>query len=88
MSLIEDVFKGGNIVSGLAVGIGIAVVAPVVLPVLRPLAKSVIKAGLVAYDQGRVAWRRWRNGQKTYWPKREPRWMKKPGRPNRSRPRV
>jgi hypothetical protein len=55
MSLIEDVFKGGNIVTGLAVGIGIAVVAPVVLPVLRPLAKSVIKAGLVAYDQGRVA---------------------------------
>ena len=55
MSLIEDVFKGGNIVSGLAVGIGIAVVAPVVLPVLRPLAKSAIKAGLVAYDQGRVA---------------------------------
>jgi hypothetical protein len=55
MSLIEDVFKGGNIVSGLAVGIGIAIVAPVVLPVLRPLAKSVIKAGLVAYDQGRVA---------------------------------
>lgn len=55
MSLIEDVFKGGNIVSGLAVGIGIAVVAPIVLPVLRPMAKSVVKAGLVAYDQGRVA---------------------------------
>jgi hypothetical protein len=55
MSLIEDVFKGGNIVSGLAVGIGIAVIAPIVLPVLRPMAKSVVKAGLVAYDQGRVA---------------------------------
>lgn len=55
MSIIEDVFKGGNIMSGLAVGIGIAIVAPIVIPVLRPMAKSVIKAGLVAYDQGRVA---------------------------------
>jgi hypothetical protein len=55
MSLIEDMFKGGNIVTGLAIGIGAAVVVPVIGPVLRPLAKSVIKAGLIAYDQGRVA---------------------------------
>ena len=53
MSLIEDVFKGGNIVSGLAVGIGIAVVSPVVLPVLRPLSMSVIKAWLVSYGSDR-----------------------------------
>ncbi|WP_414474710.1 DUF5132 domain-containing protein [Microvirga sp. M2] len=55
MALFEDMFKGGNIVTGLAVGIGAAVVAPAVIPVLRPLAKAVIKASLVAYDQGRVA---------------------------------
>jgi hypothetical protein len=55
MALFEDMFKGGNIVTGLAVGIGAAVVAPAVVPVLRPLAKAVIKAGLVAYDQSRVA---------------------------------
>jgi hypothetical protein len=55
MSLIEDVFKGGNVVTGLAVGLGVAVIAPVVLPALRPVAKTIIKAGLVAYDQGRVA---------------------------------
>jgi hypothetical protein len=55
MALLEDMFKGGNIITGLAIGVGAAVVAPAVVPVLRPLAKAVIKAGLVAYDQGRVA---------------------------------
>ncbi|WP_024508596.1 DUF5132 domain-containing protein [Bradyrhizobium sp. ARR65] len=55
MSVLEDVFKGGNIVTGLAIGIGAAVVAPAIMPVLRPVAKSLLKAGLVAYDQGRVA---------------------------------
>jgi hypothetical protein len=39
----------------LAIGIGAAVVAPAVIPALRPIAKSIIKAGLIAYDQGRVA---------------------------------
>jgi Protein of unknown function (DUF5132) len=55
MSALEDMFKGGNIVTGLAMGIGAAVVAPVIIPVLRPVAKSLLKAGLIAYDQGRVA---------------------------------
>jgi hypothetical protein len=55
MALFEDIFKGGNIVAGLAIGIGAAVLAPVVIPALRPIAKSIIKAGLIAYDQGRVA---------------------------------
>jgi hypothetical protein len=55
MSALEDLFKGGNIVTGLAIGIGAAVVAPAIAPVLRPIAKSLLKAGLVAYDQGRVA---------------------------------
>lgn len=54
MALFEDVFKGGNIITGLAVGIGAAVIVPVIGPVLRPLAKSTLKAGLVAYDQGRT----------------------------------
>ena len=52
---LEDIFKGGNIITGLAIGIGAAVVAPVITPVLRPIAKSILKAGLIAYDQGRVA---------------------------------
>jgi Protein of unknown function (DUF5132) len=55
MSLFEDVFKGGNIVTGLAIGVGAGILAPAIMPVLRPIAKSVIKAGLIAYDQGRVA---------------------------------
>jgi hypothetical protein len=55
MALLEDMFKGSSIVTGLAIGIGAAVLAPAVVPVLRPLAKSLLKAGLIAYDQGRVA---------------------------------
>lgn len=53
MALFDDLFKGGNVVTGLAVGIGAAVLAPVVAPMLRPLAKSLVKAGLVAYGRGR-----------------------------------
>jgi hypothetical protein len=52
---LEDIFKGGNIVTGLAIGIGAAVIAPAVTPVLRPVAKSLLKAGLIAYDHGRAA---------------------------------
>src|SRR3954465_15477365 len=54
MSLVEDMFKGGNVGTGIVAVLGAAVVAPVVLPVVRTLAKTVIKAGLVAYDQGRA----------------------------------
>jgi len=55
MAFLEDIFKGSNIVTGLAIGIGVGIVAPAVIPALRPIAKSIIKAGLIAYDQGRVA---------------------------------
>lgn len=53
--MLEDLFKTGNIVTGLAVGLGAAILAPVVVPALRPLAKSVIKAGMMAYDEAVVA---------------------------------
>src|SRR5690349_20223417 len=53
----EAIFKGGNIVTGLAIGIGGALVVPIILPalggLLRPAAKAVIKGGIVAYDWGR-----------------------------------
>lgn len=56
MALIEDLFKGGNVVTGLALGVGAIVLGPVVVPVIgavvRPAAKAVIKAGLYAYDRG------------------------------------
>jgi hypothetical protein len=48
---IQDAFKGGNILTGVAVGVGVLFAAPLI----RPLAKTVIKTGLLAYDQGRVA---------------------------------
>lgn len=54
MALFEDALKGGNIVTGLAIGIGAAVLAPMAKPLLRPVFKGVVKAGILAYDQGRV----------------------------------
>jgi Protein of unknown function (DUF5132) len=54
MSLFEDVFKGGNLLTGVGLAIGAAVLAPVIVPILRPIAKSIIKTGLIAYDQGRA----------------------------------
>lgn len=53
--MFEDLFKTGNIITGLAIGLGAAILAPVVIPVLRPLAKSAIKAGMMAYDEAVVA---------------------------------
>lgn len=59
MALFDDVFKGGNIITGLAVGIGTAVLLPAVVPavstLLRPAAKAAIKGGILAYDRGRQA---------------------------------
>lgn len=55
MAILEDALKGGNIVTGLAIGVGAIVLAPLAAPLLRPITKTVLKAGLVAYDQGRVA---------------------------------
>ncbi|WP_051441066.1 hypothetical protein M728_005243 (plasmid) [Ensifer sp. WSM1721] len=56
MAILEDAFKGGNVLTGLAIGVGALVLAPVVTPLLRPVIKTVLKAGLVAYDQARVAY--------------------------------
>jgi hypothetical protein len=55
MSILEDAFKGGNLVTGIGLVIGAAVIAPAIIPVLRPITKSLIKASLVAYEQGRAA---------------------------------
>lgn len=56
---LEDMFKGSNIVTGLAIAVGTAVLAPVIGPavssILRPAAKTIIKGGIVAYDWGRQA---------------------------------
>lgn len=51
-----DLLKGGNLFTAAVIGIGASVLGPVILPAFRPIAKSVIKGGLMAYDQGRVAW--------------------------------
>ncbi|APO68851.1 hypothetical protein IE4872_CH03251 [Rhizobium gallicum] len=55
MAILEDALKGGNVVTGLAIGVGAIVLAPLAAPLLRPITRTVLKAGLVAYDQTRVA---------------------------------
>ena len=59
MAFFDDMFKGGNIVTGLAIAVGTAVLAPVIGPavgsILRPAAKAVIKGGIAAYDWSRQA---------------------------------
>ena len=51
-----DLLKGGNLFTAAAIGIGASIFGPVLLPAFRPIAKSLIKGGLIAFDQGRVAW--------------------------------
>ena len=53
---MADVLKGGNLLTAAVIGVGASVLGPVVLPAFRPIAKSLIKGGLMAYDQGRAAW--------------------------------
>jgi hypothetical protein len=52
---VEDVFKGGIIVAGLAVGVGVAVLAPGRETPPATASKALIKAGLEVYDQCKVA---------------------------------
>jgi hypothetical protein len=49
MALLDDVLKGGNLMTGLAIGVGALIDWPLISPIARPLAKSVIKGGLTAY---------------------------------------
>ena len=55
MAMFEDALKGGNIVTGLAIGLGMLVLAPIVKPLVRPVAKSVMRAGVSVYEQGKEA---------------------------------
>jgi hypothetical protein len=43
-----------HLLTGLVIGVAAGLLAPKVAPILRPYAKSVIKAGVIAYDQARV----------------------------------
>jgi len=54
MAIFEDALKGGNIVTGLAIGVGMVLLAPMLKPLVRPVAKSVLRAGVAVYDQGRT----------------------------------
>jgi hypothetical protein len=56
MALFDDMLKS-NVFTGLAIGVGATVLGPVLLPaaarVAKPMAKSVLKAGLIAFERGR-----------------------------------
>jgi hypothetical protein len=51
MALVDDVLKGGNLVTGLAVGAAAVIGWPLVIPLLRPLAKTAVKGGILAYRE-------------------------------------
>jgi len=51
MALVDDVLKGGNVVTGLAVGAAAVIVWPLVRPLVRPLAKTAIKGGILVYRE-------------------------------------
>ena len=51
MALLDDLLNGGNITTGLVIGAGALIAWPVISPLARPLAKTLIKAGMVAYEQ-------------------------------------
>ena len=51
MALFDDIVNGGNVVTGVLVGVGALVAWPLISPIARPAAKSLIKAGVMAYQQ-------------------------------------
>jgi hypothetical protein len=59
VAFIDNVFKGGNIVTGLAIGIGGLILAPVVIPlavgIVKPIAKVAVRGSAALYKSGRNA---------------------------------
>jgi hypothetical protein len=49
--MLDDVLKGGNLVTGLVIGAGTLIIWPVVSPILRPLAKATVKGGILGYRE-------------------------------------
>jgi hypothetical protein len=43
--------RGGNVVTGLAIGAAALLVMPFLRPIARPLAKAAIKGGILAYRE-------------------------------------
>ena len=51
MALLDDVLKGGNVVTGLGIGAVALIAWPLASPILRPLAKAAVKAGILGYRE-------------------------------------
>jgi hypothetical protein len=55
MALFDDILNGGNLATGVLVGVGALIAWPLLSPIARPASKSLIKAGLIAYQTGGAA---------------------------------
>jgi hypothetical protein len=51
VALIDDILKGGDLVTGIAMGAATVIVWPLIRPLLRPLAKTAIRGGISAYRE-------------------------------------
>jgi hypothetical protein len=51
MALLDDFLNGGNLGTGIAIGAGALIAWPLIRLAARPLAKTLIKGGLIAYEQ-------------------------------------
>jgi hypothetical protein len=51
MALFDDILNGGNLATGVLVGVGALIGWLLLSPIARPASKSMIKAGLIAYQQ-------------------------------------
>jgi hypothetical protein len=50
MALFDDILNGGNLATGVVVGAGALIAWLLISSIARPAAKSLIKAGLIAYQ--------------------------------------
>jgi hypothetical protein len=51
MALVDDLLKGGNLVTGLVIGAAAVIVLPLTGSLVRPVAKTAIKGGILAYRE-------------------------------------
>jgi len=58
MAFADNIFKGGNIVTALAIGVGSLILAPVVIPaavgIVKPIARVAVRGGVALYAKGRT----------------------------------
>ena len=51
MALVDDLFKSGNVTTGLVIRAATLIAWPLIGPLLRPVAKTAIKGGILVYRE-------------------------------------